>query len=291
MSRRVYSLEEATKACLDYFDGDQLACDTFISKYALRNEKGELLEVSPEMMHRRLAKEFARIEAKYVNPMSEEEIFNLLKGFKYIVPQGSPMSGIGNEYKLQSLSNCFVIPSPEDSYGSILYTDQEQAQIMKRRGGVGFDISNIRPKGLPTSNAAGTTDGISVFMDRFSNTCREVGQGGRRGALMLTIECFDGFTKILTEDGWKNISEIVKNQYQGKVWTHEGWREIEAYQQFENREIYEIECENGKKIKVTANHKFVVRNIETNEEYLKQIKDVNPEVEELVFYDVTLQEH
>jgi ribonucleoside-diphosphate reductase alpha chain len=189
MSRRVYSHEEATKACLDYFDGDQLACDTFISKYALRNEKGELLEVSPEMMHRRLAKEFARIEAKYANPMSEEEIFNLLKGFKYVVPQGSPMSGIGNEYKLQSLSNCFVVPSPEDSYGSIMYTDQEQAQIMKRRGGVGFDISNIRPKGLPTSNAAGTTDGIGVFMQRYSHTCREVAQGGRRGALMMTIDC------------------------------------------------------------------------------------------------------
>jgi len=174
---------------VEYFNGDELAANVFLSKYALRDESGNLLENSPRDMHHRLAREFARIEAKYPNPMSKETIFNLLDGFKYIVPQGSPMSGIGNDYQIQSISNCFVIDQPYDSYGGILFADQEQVQIMKRRGGVGFDISTIRPRGMNTSNAAKTTDGIGVFMERFSNSCREVAQGGRRGALMLTIDC------------------------------------------------------------------------------------------------------
>ena len=173
---------------LEYFNNDDLAADVF-GKYALRDDKGNLLEITPDDMHRRLAKEFARIESKYPNPMSEESIYDLLKGFQMIVPQGSPMSGIGNPYQIQSLSNCFVIDQPHDSYAGILFSDQEQVQIMKRRGGVGMDVSNIRPKGQPTSNAARTTDGIGVFMERFSNTTREVAQGGRRGALMLTIDC------------------------------------------------------------------------------------------------------
>jgi len=181
-----HTSEESFAKSVEYFSGDELAASVFISKYALRNENGELLEATPDDMHRRLAKEFARIESKYKNPLSEEEIYGYLSRWE-IVPQGSPMSAMGNPYKLQSLSNCFVIDSPQDSYGGILFSDQEQAQIMKRRGGVGFDISTIRPKGMNTANAAGTTDGIGVFMERFSNTCREVAQGGRRGALMLTI--------------------------------------------------------------------------------------------------------
>jgi ribonucleoside-diphosphate reductase alpha chain len=176
------------QSVIDYFGGDDLAADVF-GKYILRDAQGNQLERSPVDMHRRLAREFARIEEKYPNPMSEDEIFRLLDGFKQVVPQGSPLSGIGNPYQLQSLSNCFVVDQPHDSYAGILFTDQEQVQIMKRRGGVGFDISTIRPKGQPTSNAARTTDGIGVFMERFSNTCREVAQGGRRGALMLTIDC------------------------------------------------------------------------------------------------------
>ena len=184
----VVQYSDALASSLEYFSGDQIAADVFVGKYALRNGKGELLEHTPTEMHWRLAREFARIEQKYANPMSEEEIFGLLDHFRYVVPQGSPMSAIGNHFKLQSLSNCFVISQPEDSYGGILYTDQEQAQIMKRRGGVGFDISTIRPKGMSTANAAGSTDGIGVFMERFSNTCREVAQGGRRGALMITID-------------------------------------------------------------------------------------------------------
>ena len=179
--------EEAFEKSLEYFKGDELAANVFITKYALTDKSGDIQETSPEAMHKRMAKEFARIESKYPNPMSEDEILDLLREFKYVVPQGSPMSGIGNPHQIQSLSNCFVIQPPHDSYGGILKTDQELVQIAKRRGGVGFDISSIRPKGLSTGNCARTTDGIEVFMDRFSNSCREVAQGGRRGALMLTI--------------------------------------------------------------------------------------------------------
>jgi ribonucleoside-diphosphate reductase alpha chain len=183
-----YSKNEVLERASKYFEGDELAPDVFM-KYALRDSDDGILEADPDQMHRRLAREFSRIEAKYPNPMSEDEVYDLLKNFADVVPQGSPMSGIGNPYQLQSLSNCFVIDQPHDSYGGILFSDQEQVQIMKRRGGVGMDISNIRPKGQPTSNAARTTDGIGIFMERFSNSTREVAQGGRRGALMLTIDC------------------------------------------------------------------------------------------------------
>jgi ribonucleotide reductase alpha subunit len=171
----------------EYFKNNKIAAKVFADKYALRDASSNLLEVTPKDMHYRLAREFARIESKYPNPLSEEEIFGYLDEFRDIIPQGSPMAGIGNPFQVMSISNCFVVQSPYDSYGGILKTDQEQAQIMKRRGGVGFDISTIRPRGLPTANAAQTTDGIGVFMERFSNTCREVAQGGRRGALMLTL--------------------------------------------------------------------------------------------------------
>ena len=183
----MYDYQRVFEASLEYFNGDELAASVFAGKYALQDEKGNYKELTPNDMHNRLAGEFAKIESKYPNPLNRHEIYGLLKDFKYVVPQGSPMSGIGNEAKIQSLSNCFVIESPADSYAGILKTDQEQVQIMKRRGGVGFDISTIRPKGMYTSNAAKTTDGIEVFLDRFSNSCREVAQGGRRGALMLSI--------------------------------------------------------------------------------------------------------
>ena len=179
--------EKVIEKSTEYFKGDELAANVFTTKYALVNSSGKYQELNPDDMHRRLAREFSRIEEKYPNAMSEDEIYGLFKDFKYVVPQGSPMSGIGNDNQVQSISNCFVIDSPCDSYGGILRTDQELVQIAKRRGGVGFDISTIRPRGLTTSNAAKTTDGISVFMERFSNSCREVAQGGRRGALMLTI--------------------------------------------------------------------------------------------------------
>lgn len=183
---RTYTYEEVRSASLDYFKGDGLAADVFAGKYALQDLKGNTYELTPADMHRRLAKEFARAEARYPNPMSEDEIYEMLADWQ-VVPQGGPMSAIGNTFQVQSLSNCFVIESPYDSYGGIMKSDQEQVQIMKRRGGVGFDISSIRPQGQPAANAARTTDGIGVFMERYSNTCREVAQGGRRGALMLTL--------------------------------------------------------------------------------------------------------
>lgn len=181
-----YSYEVVREASVSYFNGDELAADVFAAKYALQDLQSNLYESTPAAMHERLAREFSRIESTYPNPMTYDEILELLSDWT-VVPQGSPMSAIGNPYQVQSLSNCFVIKSPWDSYGGIMKTDAEEAQIMKRRGGVGFDLSTIRPKGLPAANAARTTDGIGVFMERYSNTCREVGQGGRRGALMLTI--------------------------------------------------------------------------------------------------------
>lgn len=220
----MFSYEEAMKDSISYFNGDELAAGVFVGKYALRDQDGNILESNPDQMHRRLAKEFARIEANYPNPLTEEEIYNLFKNFEFVIPQGSPMSAIGNNYQIQSVSNCFVIESPKDSYSGILKTDQEQAQIMKRRGGVGFDISNIRPKGSKTKNAARTTDGIGVFMERFSNTCREVAQGGRRGALMLTISChhpeirtFINIKKDLKKVTGANISIRLTDEFMNAV--------------------------------------------------------------------------
>ncbi|HOY37935.1 MAG: adenosylcobalamin-dependent ribonucleoside-diphosphate reductase [Bacteroidales bacterium] len=186
---RTYTDEEAFLATLDYFKGDDLAARVWINKYALKDSDGNLYELTPDDMHRRLARELHRIEMKYKNPLGEEEIYQLLKDFKYVVPQGGPMSGIGNNMQIVSLSNCFVIGNDKDadSYGAILKVDQEQVQLMKRRGGVGHDLSHLRPKGTPVKNSALTSTGIVPFMERYSNTTREVAQDGRRGALMLSI--------------------------------------------------------------------------------------------------------
>jgi len=225
---KTYTYQEVYARCLEYFSGDELAANVVATKYLLTNQDEEFLELSPDDMHRRIAGELARIEQKYPNPLTEGEIYSLLKDFSQVVPQGSPMSGIGNDQRIQSLSNCFVIESPEDSYGGILKTDQELVQIAKRRGGVGFDLSTIRPKGLTTANAARTTDGIEVFMDRFSNSCREVAQGGRRGALMLTISVHHpqirDFIKIkqdLTRVTGANISVRVTDEFMEAVRNNE----------------------------------------------------------------------
>ena len=183
-----YMPEEIMQSSIEYFGGDELAANVWMNKYALRDED-KIYELNPDMMHHRLASEFARIERNYPNPMSEETIYGLLKDFKYIIPQGSPMSGIGNNFQVVSLSNCFVIGNSgaSDSYGGIMKIDQEQVQLMKRRGGVGHDLTHIRPAGSPVKNSALTSTGIVPFMERYSNTTREVAQGGRRGALMLSI--------------------------------------------------------------------------------------------------------
>jgi ribonucleoside-diphosphate reductase alpha chain len=187
--RKTYTFDEAYKSSLEYFKGDELAARVWANKYALKDSYGNLFEKNPDDMHRRLAREIARIENKYPNPMPEEEIYQLLKDFRYIVPQGGPMAGIGNDYQIASLSNCFVIGNKgdADSYGGIMKIDQEQVQLMKRRGGVGHDLSHIRPSGSPVLNSALTSTGVVPFMERFSNSTREVAQDGRRGALMLTI--------------------------------------------------------------------------------------------------------
>ena len=189
MKKKNYTFDEANKASLEYFKGDELAAKVWVSKYALKDSQGKIYEKTPEDMHRRLAKEIARIEKKYINPLSEQELFDLLDRFKYIIPQGSPMTGIGNDYQIASLSNCFVIgmEGDADSYGAIIRIDEEQVQLMKRRGGVGHDLSHIRPKGSPVKNSALTSTGLVPFMERYSNSTREVAQDGRRGALMLSV--------------------------------------------------------------------------------------------------------
>jgi ribonucleoside-diphosphate reductase alpha chain len=187
--RKSYSQDEAFLETLKYFNGDDLAARVWVNKYALKDSYGNIFEKTPDDMHRRLAREIFRIEQKYKNPMDEQRIYELLKNFKYIVPQGGPMTGIGNEFQIASLSNCFVVGNEgnSDSYGGILKIDQEQVQLMKRRGGVGHDLSHIRPKGSPVKNSALTSTGIVPFMERYSNSTREVAQDGRRGALMLSV--------------------------------------------------------------------------------------------------------
>ncbi len=187
--KKTYTQDETFQAALHYFDNDELAARVWLNKYALKDSEGHIYELTPNDMHHRIAKEIARIEARYPNPLSEEEVFDLIKDFKYIVPQGSPMAGIGNPFQIGSLSNCFVIGNDgeSDSYGGIMKIDQEQVQLMKRRGGVGHDLSHIRPKGSPVKNSALTSTGIVPFMERYSNSTREVAQDGRRGALMLSV--------------------------------------------------------------------------------------------------------
>ena len=186
---KIYSVEEVKEATIKYFNGDQLAADVWMNKYALKDSDGNIFELTPDDMHHRIASEIARIENRYPNPMTEEEVFEVLKDFRYIVPQGSPMAGIGNDFQISSLSNCFVIGTngQSDSYGAIMKIDQEQVQLMKRRGGVGHDLSHIRPAGSPVKNCALTSTGVVPFMERYSNSTKEVAQDGRRGALMMSI--------------------------------------------------------------------------------------------------------
>ena len=189
MEEKTFTNEESFQASLEYFQGDELAARVWVNKYALKDSYGKLYERNPDDMHWRLANEIARVEKKYKNPLSAQELFDLFKSFTYIVPQGSPMTGIGNSFQIGSLSNCFVIGSDgeSDSYGGVMKVDEEQVQLMKRRGGVGHDLSHIRPKGSPVKNSALTSTGIVPFMERYSNSTREVAQDGRRGALMLSV--------------------------------------------------------------------------------------------------------
>ncbi len=224
--KKKYTFQEAYEKTLEYFNGDELAARVWANKYALKDCYENLYECTPDDMHRRLAKEINRIEKKYKNPLNEEEIFNVLKGFKYIVPQGGPMTGIGNDRQVASLSNCFVIGSEDnaDSYGSIMKIDQEQVQLMKRRGGVGHDLSSIRPHGTPVKNSALTSTGVVPFMERYSNSTREVAQDGRRGALMLSISVkhpdTDSFIDAKMEKGkvtGANVSVKIDDEFMNAV--------------------------------------------------------------------------
>src|SRR5690606_37296957 len=206
MDEEVFTAEEVKQAALEYFSGDELAATTWMNKYAVKNEQGQFTEKTPADMHRRMAREFARMEKKFDElaegrsksalssygkrriGLSERKIFDLFDRFRYVIPQGSVMAGLGNRYMIASLSNCVVVPPVYDSYGGICYTDEQLAHLFKRRCGVGVDLSKLRPKNARVSNAAGTTTGAVSFMERFSNTTREVAQNGRRGALMLTMD-------------------------------------------------------------------------------------------------------
>lgn len=224
--KTTYAADEAYQKSLLYFKGDDLAARVWVNKYALKDSYGAIYEATPDDMHRRIASEIARIEQRYANPMTEDQIFELIRDFKYIIPQGSPMTGIGNPYQIASLSNCFVIGNSgeSDSYGGIMKIDQEQVQLMKRRGGVGHDLSHIRPKGSPVKNSALTSTGIVPFMERFSNSTREVAQDGRRGALMLSVAIkhpdSEGFINAKLEQGkvtGANVSVRIDDEFMRAV--------------------------------------------------------------------------
>jgi ribonucleoside-diphosphate reductase alpha chain len=226
MEEKKYTYDEVFKSSLEYFNGDELAARVWATKYALKDSYGSIYELNPDQMHWRLAREVARIEKKYPNPLSVEELYDLFKDFKYIIPQGSPMTGIGNYFQVASLSNCFVIGNEPaaDSYGGIMKIDQEQVQLMKRRGGVGHDLSHIRPHGSPVLNSALTSTGVVPFMERFSNSTREVAQDGRRGALMLSISIkhpdSEDFINAKLEAGkvtGANVSVKIDNEFMNAV--------------------------------------------------------------------------
>lgn len=248
--KKIYSQEDAVKASLSYFKGDDLAARVWVNKYALKDSFGNIFERTPDDMHRRLAKEIARIEKRYPNPLTEDEIFNVLKDFRYIVPQGGPMTGIGNDYQIASLSNCFVVGNDgnSDSYGGIMKIDQEQVQLMKRRGGVGHDLSHIRPKGSPVKNSALTSTGIVPFMERYSNSTREVAQDGRRGALMLSVSIkhpdSESFIDAKLEQGkvtGANVSVKIEDEFMKAV--EEGKNYKQTYPIHSEKPLYKKEID------------------------------------------------
>lgn len=251
--RKTYTQDEAFEASLVYFKGDDLAARVWINKYALKDSEGNLYEKSPEDMHRRIASEVARIEKKYPNPYTEEELYHLIKDFKYIIPQGSPMTGIGNPFQIASLSNCFVIGNKgeSDSYGGIMKIDQEQVQLMKRRGGVGHDLSHIRPKGSGVKNSALTSTGLVPFMERYSNSTREVAQDGRRGALMLSVSInhpdAEDFIDAKLEQGkitGANVSVRISDDFMQAV--KSGKEYIQKYPIFSPNPVFTKSVDAGK---------------------------------------------
>ena len=258
---RTFTQDEAFNASVDYFKGDDLAVRVWVNKYALKDSDGNIYEKTPDDMHRRISREIARIEQRYANPLTEEEIYDAIKDFKYIVPQGSPMAGIGNPYQIASLSNCFVIGNEgnSDSYGGIMKIDQEQVQLMKRRGGVGHDLSHIRPKGSPVKNSALTSTGIVPFMERYSNSTREVAQDGRRGALMLSVSInhpdSEDFIDAKMEQGkvtGANVSVRIDDAFMAAV--RDGKNYVQKYP------IFSENPKNTQEIEATKLWKKIVHN-------------------------------
>jgi len=248
--KKIYSQKDAVNASLEYFKGDDLAARVWVNKYALKDSFGNIFELTPDDMHRRLAREIARIEKRYPKPLTENEIYEVLKGFKHIVPQGGPMTGIGNDYQIASLSNCFVVGNDgkSDSYGGIMKIDQEQVQLMKRRGGVGHDLSHIRPKGSPVKNSALTSTGIVPFMERYSNSTREVAQDGRRGALMLSVSIkhpdSESFINAKMEQGkvtGANVSVKLQDDFMQAV--ESGEKYTQQYPIDSNNPLYKKEID------------------------------------------------
>ena len=248
--KQSYTFDEAFKASVDYFGGDELAAKVWVNKYAVKDSFGKIYEKTPDDMHWRIANEIARVEKKYKNPMTAAQLHDLLKGFKYIVPQGSPMTGIGNNYQIASLSNCFVIGTEgaADSYGAIMKIDEEQVQLMKRRGGVGHDLSDIRPKGSPVKNSALTSTGLVPFMERFSNSTREVAQDGRRGALMLSVSIkhpdSESFIDAKMESGkvtGANVSVKIDDEFMKAA--IEGRKYTQCYPIDSNKPLYKKEID------------------------------------------------
>lgn len=254
----MYSREEVYNATLKYFKGDDLATNVWINKYALKDSEGSIFELTPDDMHRRIAKELARIEKRYPNSIPEDVIYRLLKDFKYIVPQGSPMAGIGNNLQVSCLSNCYVISDENiDSYGGIMRTDEEQVQLMKRRAGVGHDLSGIRPKGSPVKNSALTSTGVVPFMERYSNTTREAAQ------------CIEENQRVLTERGLIAIKNVLTGD---KVWTRKGWVLVNEVLENGKKSVYKVITKLGHSIKCTLDHIFLSSyNLESVERSLKEI--------------------
>jgi ribonucleotide reductase alpha subunit len=286
MINEYFSLDQLNEAAIEYFQGDSLASSVWINKYAIK-EKGKYIEKSPEETLKRIVDEIERKEKEYPNPLTREEIHENLKGFGNFIFAGSILFGLGNKHQISSLGNCFFVDNGADSYGGIFNTDETMAQLMKRRGGVGITLEALRPTSSLVNNSAQSSTGSISFAHRYSNTTREVAQDGRRGALM--ISCFTPDTFVKTDKGWEYITKTIERWKNGEkpfAWTHDGFKEIKDVQEFPETEVYEVKCENGKIIKVTGDHKFVVRNIITNEEYLKELKFIDIENEEMVFFGV-----
>jgi len=288
MSEQLYREPQLKEAGLKYFKGDTLATNVWIKKYALKSkEEGYFEELTPDDTIQRVSKEIHRNEIKYPNSLSYQEIYDTLKDFSYFIFGGSILFSLGNNKAVSSLGNCFFIDNGADSYGGIFNIDESMVQLMKRRGGVGITLEHLRPSTALVNNSAHSSTGAVSFMNRYSESTREVAQDGRRGALMIT--CFSPDTFVYTDKGWEYITKTIERWYKGEnplAWTHEGYKQIEAVQELPETEIYEITCENGKTIKVTPDHKFIVKNTITNEEYLKELKNIDVEIEEIVFFEV-----